>query len=108
MDQQTVVGKTRALPGRASLFRGKIRMPVSLTLTPDHHAKVRRNMQRLGLSRSDFIGLLIEKHADTVRILMDATATRSDSGTATIANDEHVLTAEGLTPLAEPMVPARS
>ena len=39
MDQETVVVKTRVLPGRASLFRGKVRMPVSLTLTPDHHAK---------------------------------------------------------------------
>jgi hypothetical protein len=28
---------------------------------------VRRTMRRLGLSRSDVIGLLIEKHANTVK-----------------------------------------
>src|SRR5947207_14412323 len=53
-------------PGPPSLFRGKIRKPVSLTLTPDHHRKVRDNMQRLGLTRADLIGLLIDKYADTV------------------------------------------
>lgn len=56
------------LPGQVSLFRGKVRAPVSITLTPDHHSKVRRNMRRLGLTRADFIGLLIEKYADTVKI----------------------------------------
>ena len=55
------------LPGKASLFRHKIRAPVSITLTRDHHLKVRRNMKRLRLTRADLIGLLIEKHADTVK-----------------------------------------
>jgi hypothetical protein len=42
---------------------------VSITLTPAHHRKVRRNMRRLGItSRADFIGLLIEKYADVVRL----------------------------------------
>ena len=68
MDLQTVVVKTRVLPGRASLFRGKVRMPISLTLTPDHREKVARAAKRLELSRADLIGLLIEKHADTVTI----------------------------------------
>ena len=57
-----------ALPGQVSLFRGKVRAPVSLTLTPEHHLKVEKNMARLGLTRADFIGLLIEKYADTVRL----------------------------------------
>jgi hypothetical protein len=61
--------KVRAvLPGQVSLFRGKVRAPVTLTLTPDHHTKVNKNMRRLGLTRADLIGLLIERHADTVRI----------------------------------------
>jgi S-adenosylmethionine:diacylglycerol 3-amino-3-carboxypropyl transferase len=55
------------LPGKASLFRHKVRAPVSITLTREHHAKVRKNMRRLGLTRADLIGLLIEKHADTVK-----------------------------------------
>ena len=57
-----------ALPGQVSLFRGKVRAPVSITLTPAHHLKVNRNMRRLGLTRSDLLALLIEKHCDTVRI----------------------------------------
>ncbi len=52
--------------GRKSVFHAKVRKPVSLTLTPAHHAKVNKNMARLGLTRADFIGLLIERHADTV------------------------------------------
>ena len=68
MDLQTVVVKTRVLPGRVSLFRGKIRQPISVTLTPDHREKALRAAKRLGLSRADLIALLIEKHADTVSI----------------------------------------
>ena len=57
----------RKMPGAASLFRGKVRnSPVTVTLTPDHHTKVKRNMRRLGLTRADLIALLIDKHADTV------------------------------------------
>ena len=56
------------LPGKASLFRNKVRAPVSITLTHEHHAKVRKNMKRLGLTRADLLGLLIEKHADTVKL----------------------------------------
>jgi len=58
----------RPSTGRAALFRGKIRRPVSLTLTPAHHAKVNRAMKRLHLTRADLLGLLIELHADTVTV----------------------------------------
>jgi hypothetical protein len=69
METTTTTAPTKAvLPGQVSLFRGKVRAPVSITLTPDHHLKVRRNMRRLGLTRADLIGLLIEKFADTVKI----------------------------------------
>jgi len=53
-------------PGSPSLFRGKVRKPVSVTLTPEHHRKVTKAMRRVGLSRADLIALLIDKHADTV------------------------------------------
>jgi hypothetical protein len=56
------------LPGKASLFRQKVRAPVSITLTRRHHQVVKRNMRRLGLSRSDFFALLVEKHADEVTL----------------------------------------
>lgn len=55
------------LPGRKSLYRGKLRaVPVTVTLTPRHHTAVRKATARLGLSRSDLFGLLIERYADTV------------------------------------------
>ena len=56
------------LPGKASLFRNKVRAPVSITLTKEHHAKVRRAMRRLGLTRADTIALLIERYADVVTL----------------------------------------
>jgi hypothetical protein len=56
------------MTGRDSLFRQKLRDPVSLTLTPRHHAKVRAAMARLGVSRSDLVALLIESYADSVTI----------------------------------------
>jgi hypothetical protein len=54
------------IPGPKALFRGKKRAPVCITLTPDHHLLVKTAMKRLGLSRADLIGLLIEKYASTV------------------------------------------
>ena len=64
--QKQPTTNTLRLSGPPSLFRHKRRAPVCLTLTEDHHAKVNRNMRRLGLSRSDFLGLLVEKYADDV------------------------------------------
>lgn len=62
------VDDDKPMSGQKSLFRGKIRQPVSITLTPDHHHIVTKGMRRTGLTRSDFIGLLIEKHGNTVNI----------------------------------------
>jgi len=61
----------RALPGRDSLFRKKVRQPVSVTLTRRHHRKLREAMKRLNLSRSDLIGLLVDVHADSIRVPAD-------------------------------------
>jgi len=60
--------KTVNRTGPASLFHGKVRKPVTLTLNPTHHAKVRNAMKRLGLTRADVVALLIEKYADTVTV----------------------------------------
>jgi hypothetical protein len=61
-------GKIRrtTIPGPKALFRRKRRAPVTITLTPDHHMLVNAAKVRLGLSRADLIGLLIEKYASTV------------------------------------------
>ncbi len=58
----------KKLSGPTSLFRGKVRKPVSLTLTKAHHRAVNRAMKRLALSRSDVVALLIEQHADQLRL----------------------------------------
>ncbi len=55
-----------APPGPVSLFRGKVRKPVTLTLTKPHHDKVDKAQTRLDLTRADVIGLLIELYADKV------------------------------------------
>lgn len=60
--------KVKKRPGPVSLFPGKRRAPVSLTLTPAHHKKVENNMRRLGITRADLVGLLVEKYADTVML----------------------------------------
>jgi hypothetical protein len=62
------VEETESLRGRTSLFRDKIRKPVSLTLTAQHHRKVRMAQRRLGLTRADVIGLLIDRYADVVEL----------------------------------------
>ena len=68
----------RALSGPASLFRNKIRKPASITLTQRHHQKVRAAMNRLNLSRSDVIGLLIDVHADSLRVPADLVTDAND------------------------------
>lgn len=59
---------TRNLSGPLALFRHKVRMPVSLTLTARHHRIVNEGMKRTGLSRADFLGLLIEEYGEHVTI----------------------------------------
>ena len=63
--------KKRAISGPPALFRHKVRQPVTLTLTKKHHAKLKAAIERLDLSRSDVIGLLIDLHADSVRVPAD-------------------------------------
>jgi len=58
--------KRGKLSGPPSLFRGKVRAPVSITLTQDHHDRVKAAMKRLDLTRSDVIALLIELRADSL------------------------------------------
>ena len=56
------------MTGQRSQFRGKVRAPVSITLTDKHHSQVNRNRIRLGRSRSDFMALLVERYADNVSL----------------------------------------
>lgn len=62
----------KAITGPVSLFRHKLRkQPVSVTFTRRHHQKLKAAMERLDLSRSDVLGLLVDLYADTVRIPYD-------------------------------------
>ena len=61
----------RAMPGRDSLFRKKVRQPVSVTFSRRHHRLLKDAQDRLGLSRSDVVGLLVECFASSVRIPHD-------------------------------------
>lgn len=63
-----MANKVSKRPGPKTLFPGKRRAPVSLTLTPAHHDKVKENMRRLRLTRAELVGLLIEKFAGTVTL----------------------------------------
>lgn len=60
--------RRKRMTGPPSRFRGKVRAPVSITLTEDHHRKVDQNRKRLGVSRSDFLALLVERYADHVSL----------------------------------------
>ena len=61
--------QTRPRMGRRALFRDKLRQPVvTITLTAAHHAKVRRAMKRLELTRADVFALLVETYADVVEL----------------------------------------
>ncbi len=60
------LGRGHGLGGQPSLFRHKRRETVTLTLTDGHHEKVERAVLRLGLTRADLIGLLIDLFADTL------------------------------------------
>ena len=64
--ERYVKSRRGTMRGPTALFRGKVRAPVTITLTPRHHALVNAAMARLDLSRADLIGLLIEKYASTV------------------------------------------
>jgi hypothetical protein len=68
----------RGLSGPTSLFRHKVRQPVSITLTKAHHEKLRAAMERLNLSRSDVIGLLVDVHADSLRVPADLVVLGAD------------------------------
>ena len=60
--------KTRNLPGPKARFRGKVRAPVSLTLTPEHHKKVKEATENLGITRAELIAQLIDQYADVVTL----------------------------------------
>jgi hypothetical protein len=55
--------------GRPSLFPGKRRgRTISITVTDKHLAKLDTAMERLQVSRSDLLALLVDRYADVVEI----------------------------------------
>jgi hypothetical protein len=63
----TTMARKKAMSGPASLFRGKIRgKPLTVLLTPRHWQLLDDAAQRLVLTRSDVIGLLLHRYAASV------------------------------------------
>lgn len=63
------MARTGGLPGRPSLFPGKKRERVlTFTVTDAHLAKLDAATTRLGLTRSDLLGLLVDRYAAVVEI----------------------------------------
>lgn len=59
----------KALTGRVSLFRGKVRgRPLTTLLTPRHWQLLDEAAERLVLSRSDLVALLIHRYAANVTL----------------------------------------
>jgi hypothetical protein len=59
----------RAGGGRPSLFPGKRRgRTISITVTDRHLTKLDAAMERLQVSRSDLLALLVDRYADVVEI----------------------------------------
>jgi hypothetical protein len=57
--------------GRRALFRKKVRAPVSITLTRDHHRRLNAAMARLGLTRADVLALLVDRYVDDLELSAD-------------------------------------
>lgn len=59
----TTPQRRRIYRGPPTLFPGKIRKPRSFTMTPEATRLLVDTEDRLGLSRSDVLGLLITRYA---------------------------------------------
>lgn len=51
------------LRGPRARFRGKVNRPIAIKLTPDGHAALTEGTSRTGLSRPDYIELLLRRAA---------------------------------------------
>lgn len=61
--------RARAKSGRLSLFPGKRRgRTISITMTDAHYRRLDATMQRLKLTRSDVLALLVDRYAEIVEI----------------------------------------
>lgn len=49
------------LSGPRARYRGKVRTPVVVTFTPEGHAALAEGTRRTGLSRADYLELLLRR-----------------------------------------------
>ena len=54
--------------GPRTLYPDKVRVPVSIEMTAAIHAQVAAACARLGISRPDLVGLLIDRYAGDVEL----------------------------------------
>lgn len=55
------------LTGPPARYRGKVRRPIVVTFTPEGHAALAEGVRRTGLSRADYLELLLRKAAARAR-----------------------------------------
>lgn len=73
--------KISRLSGPRSIYRHKVRAPVSLLFTEDGHAKMRVELERTGYSRSDFFEKLLTEHGHKVEPLRAGELEQAATGT---------------------------
>lgn len=69
------------LSGPRSRFRHKVRSPVSLLLTESGHEKMNKELERTGLSRSDFFETLLMDYGQLVKPIKAAELLTAAGGT---------------------------
>jgi len=57
---------TKQMSGPKSLFRGKIRQPISVLLTRDGHRRLAEHTKRTSLSRADLMEALLTEYGHLV------------------------------------------
>jgi hypothetical protein len=53
--------RRRRLTGRPSRYRGKVRTPVVFTMTPEGHAALALGVQKTGLTKPDYLEMLVRR-----------------------------------------------
>ena len=73
--------KISRLSGPRSIYRHKVRSPVSLLFTQDGHDKMQAELERTGYSRSDYFEKLLHEHGHEIEPLQAGELEAAATGT---------------------------
>ena len=73
--------KVSRLSGPRSIYRHKVRSPISLTFTAAGHVKMLQELDRTGYSRSDYFEKLLTEHGHRVTPLRAGELEQAATGT---------------------------